>query len=469
MARPRRDKELLLEPPIVRHAELTPAPEDRVYLLFVAGAFVTALGGGFVLGVLTAFGETGVGGLGAHVPWLIQAHGWAQLQGWAGLFVAGMGLRLLPRFSGRRPLPGPVTAGIFVLLAGGMALRVAGQGVGPGGASEALLLAGCITAAVGALAFAVTIASVLRRARHRTEPWFAFATAGVCWWVAWAGLLLAAGVRGAANDAYVPVHLDDTSTWIVALGAVGNFIWAVQSRAVPIFFGRKTPPLRRAAMPGLLLNVGLLALLVSLWTDDATVRERLVGAGFVLAGAGIAVLAPMAGSIWGEADRLRPRARSAARFVIAGNLAALTAGVFLVWAGFLSLVSGDYEAFGLRDAARHAFGLGTITLLIAGMAQLVAPFFALRRVEAGGPALADRVAWWALLLALVGRVVSGLLSGISSLDARMHLAAAAGVLAWVGLAAFAAMAAHALSQERRRKALIAGNAEAARGRVRSEK
>ncbi|MCC6381407.1 MAG: hypothetical protein IT304_02810 [Dehalococcoidia bacterium] len=464
MASKRPDKELLLEPPIVRHAELTPAPEDRVYLLFVAGAFIAALGGGFVLGLLTALGETGLDGLDGDVPWLIQAHGWAQLQGWAGLFVAGMGLRLLPRFAGRRPLPGLLTAGVFVLLAGGMALRVAGQATGPGRASEALLLAGCVAAAAGAAAFATTVGAVLGRARHRHDPWFAFAAAGACWWVVWAGLLLAAGVRGAANDAFVPVHLDDTSTWIVALGAVGNFIWAVQSRAVPIFFGRKTPPLRRAALPGTLLQLGLLALLVSLWTDDPATRERLVGAGFVLAGAAIAVLAPLAGSIWGEADRLRPRARSAARFVIAGNLAALAAGLFLVWAGVLSLISGDYEAFGLRDAARHAFGLGTITLLIAGMAQLVAPFFALRRVEAGGPALADRVAWWGLLLALVARVLSGLLSGIAGLDARMHLAAAAGVLAWAGLAAFAGMAAHALSQERRRKALIAGNAEAARAR-----
>ena len=148
------------------------------------------------------------------------------------------------------------------------------------------------------------------------------------------------------------------------LGAVGNFIWSVQSRSVPIFFGRKTPTLRQVEIiPAAMLNSGVACIFAAGWLDA---NERLMNLGFALAGVALIWLAPRAGSCWGTAKRLRPRARAAARFVLAANLSAVVCGVLLLWA---SLLGGDY---GVHDAARHAFGLGVITMLIVGMAQLVA-------------------------------------------------------------------------------------------------
>ena len=87
MNRPGRTNEILLEPPLARHTDVVPAVEDRSYLLFIGGAMAMAVFAGFALAVVASLSASSVL-LEERLPWLIQAHGWAQLQGWAGLFVA---------------------------------------------------------------------------------------------------------------------------------------------------------------------------------------------------------------------------------------------------------------------------------------------------------------------------------------------------------------------------------------------
>ncbi|MBE0608348.1 MAG: hypothetical protein IH609_03140, partial [Dehalococcoidia bacterium] len=93
--------------------------------------------------------------------------------------------------------------------------------------------------------------------------------------------------------------------------------------------------------------------------------------------------------------------------------------------------------FAARDAARHVVGIGLVTMLILGMARLVAPVFALERTESGVPKLYERAPFWLLLGALALRGGSALLAEQISYDARMHWAAGAGVLAWLAIAIFA--------------------------------
>jgi hypothetical protein len=140
--------------------------------------------------------------------------------------------------------------------------------------------------------------------------------------------------------------------------------------------------------------------------------------------------------------------------VLAGNVAAVFAGVLLAWAGLDSCIRGEFAAFAVRDAARHAFGVGLITMLILGMVQLVAPVFALSRAEARPPALWERSVFWFLLAALVLRVVAALLLGHMDEAQRLHLTSASGVLAWVGLALFAVTIVRAIEREPRMKKLL---------------
>jgi uncharacterized membrane protein HdeD (DUF308 family) len=70
------------------------------------------------------------------------------------------------------------------------------------------------------------------------------------------------------------------------------------------------------------------------------------------------------------------------------------------------------------------------SVLIVAMARLLAPAFAVQRATGG--ATWDRPAWWLLLLSGAVRAFYGFVPGGS------WVLAAAGILAWLGLALFAA-------------------------------
>jgi uncharacterized membrane protein len=151
--------------------------------------------------------------------------------------------------------------------------------------------------------------------------------------------------------------------------------------------------------------------------------------------------------------------------VLFANRAAVVCGLLLIWAGIRTLGEGQFAAAGVRDAARHAFGVGVITLLIVGMAQLVAPFFALRRAESQRVWLVDHGIFWLLATAAILRVSAGLLLGHVDTDMRMHIAAVAGSLAWAGLVLFAITVFRAVRNEPRiRAALAVDTSRAARPR-----
>jgi len=438
--------EIALEPPLSRNAGVTPAVEDRSYLGFIAAALAAALGGGFLMAVWMPLAATGAVGGQGRVPWLIQAHGWVQVQGWAGLFVAGMAVRLMPRFAGRPPVGRNVTLPLLAALGLPVALRMTLQPWATGTLAEATAAAIGVLSAVGAAGVAAILAWTLGKGRKARDPWRYFAWAGTAWWAVLAAMLLTWGVRAARNEGLAPVAWDDVMTWVVLLGPIGNFIWSVQSRSVPIFFGRKTPTWRQAVVPGVAYNAGAALVALSLLFEGET-AARLSGSGMALAGAGMVWLPVIAGSVWGQAKRLRPRAKPAARFVLGANIAAVVAGVLLVWAGAQTALDAEYAEFAARDAARHVVGIGLVTMLILGMARLVAPVFALERTESGVPKLYERAPFWLLLGALVLRGGSALLAEQISYDARMHSAATAGALAWLAIAIFAVSVLRAVRAE----------------------
>lgn len=438
--------EIALEPPLSRNAGVTPAVEDRSYLGFIAAALAAALGGGFLMAVWMPLAATGAVGGQGRVPWLIQAHGWVQVQGWAGLFVAGMAVRLMPRFAGRPPVVRNVTLPLLAALGLPVALRMTLQPWATGTLAEATAAAIGVLSAVGAAGVAAILAWTLGKGRKARDPWRYFAWAGTAWWAVLAAMLLTWGVRAARNEGLAPVAWDDVMTWVVLLGPIGNFIWSVQSRSVPIFFGRKTPTWRQAVVPGVAYNAGAALVALSLLFEGET-AARLSGSGMALAGAGMVWLPVIAGSVWGQAKRLRPRAKPAARFVLGANIAAVVAGVLLVWAGAQTALDAEYAEFAARDAARHVVGIGLVTMLILGMARLVAPVFALERTESGVPKLYERAPFWLLLGALVLRGGSALLAEQISYDARMHSAATAGALAWLAIAIFAVSVLRAVRAE----------------------
>jgi len=415
------------------------AAEDPTYVWYVATALIIELIGGPAIGVLMYLARSGA--LPSHLPGLVQAHGSLQLLGWAGLFVAGMSQRLVPRLAGRPPVRSAALP-LLVLLAGGALLRALGQAVGnaPGGA---VALAGSLLSAAGMIGVAVVLAATLGQRRSPLAGWVVLAWSGCAWWGVWAILEVSGGVLGASQGGLIPAWFDEPAVLVVTLGAIGSFIWAIQSRMVPIFFGRKQPTLGAVAGPAVLYNLGLLVILLTL---VITAAGRGVGpdgsimsAGLGLVGVGVIWLAAGTGALTGVPHRLRAASRPLARFVVSADRWAVLAGVMWVAAFAGPLIYREAPHHNLTDAALHAFGTGVITMLIAGMVQMVAPVFARARIEAPPPGLVERSVWPLLWGATAARVAAALAGGYAGDDTFTVLAALSGVLGWAGLAALAGL------------------------------
>jgi len=409
--------------------------DDTTYVWYVATALIVELIGGPAIGVLMYLARSGVRF--SHLAVLVQAHGSLQLLGWGGLFVAGMTQRLVPRLAGRPPVRSAALP-LLGLLAGGAVLRAVGQVMGnaPGGT---VALAGSLLSAAGIIGVAGVLAATLRKRRSPMAGWVIFAWSGCAWWGVWAILEVSDGVMGASHGGLVPEWFDEPAVLVVTLGAIGSFIWAVQSRMVPIFFGRKQPTVGALAGPWALYNLGLLLILVTLIVTAAGQgvgpHGSIADAGLGLIGVGAIWLAAGTGAVTGVPHRLRAASRPLAHFVVSADRWAVVAG--LMWIGAFAgpLIYRATPRHNFTDAALHAFGTGVITMLIAGMVQMVAPVFARARIEGGPPGLLERSVWPLLWGATAARVAAALAGGY----AFTILAALSGVLGWAGLAALAGL------------------------------
>jgi hypothetical protein len=413
--------------------------DDTTYVWYVGTALIVELIGGPAIGVLMYLARSGV--LPSHLPELVQAHGSLQLLGWAGLFVAGMAQRLLPRLAGRPPVRAAALP-LLVLLAGGAVLRALGQVMGnaPGGT---VALAGSLISAVGMIGVAVVLAASLHHRRSPMAGWVVLAWSGCAWWGVWAILEASGGVLGASNGGLVPAWFDEPAVLVVTLGAVGSFIWAIQSRMVPIFFGRKQPTLGALAGPVVLYNLGLMVILLTLVMTGAGrgvgPGGSIMSAGLGLVGVGVIWLAAAVGAVTGVPHRLRAASRPLARFVVSADRWAVLAGVMWIVAFAGPLIYQGVPRHNFTDTALHAYGTGVITMLIAGMVQMVAPVFARARIEARPPGLVERSVWPLLWGATAARVAAALAGGYAGDDTFTVLAALSGVLGWAGLAALAGL------------------------------
>mgnify|MGYP007111999570 CR=1 FL=1 len=156
-----RTSDIAIEPPTAAGPGIVRAVEDRSYLGFIAAALASVLFGGLVFAVWIPLTMSGTVGGAGRLAWMVQAHGWVQVQGWAGLFVAGMAIRLIPRFAGRRPVPRRVTIPLLAVLAVPVVLRIALQTTARGGTADVVAMAIGVTTAAGAIGVAAVLAVTL--------------------------------------------------------------------------------------------------------------------------------------------------------------------------------------------------------------------------------------------------------------------------------------------------------------------
>jgi hypothetical protein len=435
---------------------------DSLHVPFIAVALAIAILGGFALAViLPARMALGVAGerWGAYA----QVHGHLQAVGFVGLFIVGVGYRLVANFAGKPAVRYPSLVPLSLwLIVSGVLLRMVGQPSAAGHTAFAVLMsAGACLELLGAACFAVNIYATLRPfPRHDAAA--LFFTAGAAWFLVQA-LLGAWWVVVAAYDRSTLLSPAPNGLLVLLqfFGFHLMFILGVGVRSFPVFFAMTRPSARMVAVPFALTQVGLAsATLAGMIAATSTMRvDWLQNAGMVALAVGVGWVAAYTGW-WRPPTRIRPASRPFA-LTLQPALAWLTIACAIVLAGSLrSLARGSLPPWNELDAVRHIIAAGVVLTTIVAMAQLVLPEFASERFSGRQGAWRGIALGGLLTLATLLRIGGRFLAGAVPPDVINWAMASSGAIALSVMLVFAVLFARGVRHHRalreRFEALAAG-------------
>lgn len=416
--------------------------EEHQYAPFVAGAIFFGLVVGFPLGLTLAHASAQESTLGGRWQALTQVHGHLQLAGWVGLFVMGMGFRLVPRFTGVRVRPAALVPVTFLLVAGGLLLRALAQPFADEGPLAALFVAAAVLEAAGGLAFCAAIVRCLALGRREQFLYSPFFGAGAAW-LAVAAVLTVVFVADAAGDptTVIPSTRSNALTFVWLYGFILMFIFAVSLRTFPIFFQRPTAQPQITLAAWAFANAGVAAYAAAfIWRSyDHSADVRLLQTvGFLAVGVALLILLGVLRIFEGTPHRLRLSARRSMRFVRSAYFWLLVAAGLQAFFSVRALLDESLPTHFETDAVRHFLALGFVTTMIIGMALLVLPRLAMRRAQAQPARIVAPIILILLHAATAARGVGSLIANEAELESGYWTMSGAGVFAVVAMAVFAA-------------------------------
>jgi len=391
-----------------------------VTVLFLASSFAIAVTAGFGLGTWLLLHAT----IGVPLPdatWsaLVQVHGHAQLVGFAGLLVMGIGHRILPRFRGSDDVPTGEILLSFALVALGLLLRPAQVWADLPARPELLLASGAAELA-GMLVYARLALGTLARGTNPHRPDELFLAAGAMFGVVGAMWTLVALAPAITGGPVLDPDADRAAIVALLLGFVASHVIGVSLRVAPAFIAAPpaSPRLVTVAAAAWVTGV-ILATLGGPWGPLV-----LLGTAAVL----VRAIGPFGRSI---AVREVPAPARLVRLAFRGAYAWLIAGIALIAAG--SIVDAPLA---LSTAGRHALALGFMTQIVFGVGSRLIP------AVTGGRALSSTAVRAAIVLINVAAIlrVPFELVGPSTTVTAIALAAS-GPIALAALLVFAAAAA----------------------------
>lgn len=411
------------------------ARDDRTFPWYIGAALAVAVGGGFLLALLVPLAAWLGWDWGVRWRALVQAHGHLQVAGWVGLFIAGMGFRLVPRFAGE-PLRFPaVTLPALVLLAAGLTGRAVAQPWLDVPGMRLLLAAAALAELAGAALFAASVVATLRPVLGTFAP-APLLVLGAAGFVAQALLGLRWLLPLTADAPSIPANRDAALLSLQFFAFLLPFVLGVSLRALPVFFKRAAPSPRRLQLLAAALGLGAVLHAGAALLVEGAAGVRLQQAGALLIAAAVAAAIACTG-VWRAPERLRPSARRAALLIQTAYLWLAVAAASMAVSAVPALVRGRAVPPYQVDAMRHVLALGVFSTLIMGMAQLVLPWLAMRRQRPS----AIRIETWTLWALLVGatalRAAGALLEGEGAGAGRFGVMAAGGALGIVAVALFA--------------------------------
>ena len=336
---------------------------SRLLMAYISSGLVFMLLPGTFLGVWNLLQISGRESAASVSPAWLQAHGHAQVFGWVGSFILGIGFYSIPKLRGAtKPAFGAAWA-CWAMWTIGVAARWAAN-VYAWQWRLLLPLSGVLELAAFLIFFrAVSQHRPEDSGKDRLEPWI---------WVvisASTGLMLAliANLAGSIYLAFrgtspaLPHSLDQRYLVLVAWGFLVPFVWGFSTKWMPVFLGLK--PLR----PGLLLSAlvvnfaGVVLALVG-WGAEATV---LFVVGVALAIAALRMFEPAR-----QEAKTRGVHRSFPFFV------RMAYGWLLV-AALLGVGAALWDSSGgIWGASRHALTVGFIAVMVFCVGQRILPAFA---------------------------------------------------------------------------------------------
>jgi hypothetical protein len=432
--------------------ERTAHRPEPPYRLFIATSLAVAVGGGFVLALLLPLARALAWDWGRSWQPAAQAHGQLQLGGFVAIFIAGMALRMMPRFSGRPLAFASTGAAIAPLLAAAVLLRAAALPAADGAGRDVVLVAGAVLGAAGALLFAAIVWGTLlsRESRAEATAWFFLLGAAA---LAAQSVLLLALTAEMVRDSLemLPPAKDEALVTLQLYAFAVMFIGGVGTRAVPTLTGNERPQAAARVAAFALAAGAAVASGAEAWSGFRGASEALARAadvGLLTAAGGVAALAWGTGVVRPRADRVAAASHLPFWFVRAGVGWMVIGAGLLAWYAAHALHDGRPPDSFEADAARHTFTLGVVTMLILGMGMLLLPEFAGRRLQRPN----ERVLPTAMLVALNAAVVLRVWPAMRGLhwlsDDRYWPMAASGALAEAAVLAFALMFAQSAWEQR---------------------
>ena len=357
-----------------RHSSLSPAQImevarareaslSRLLMVYISSGLVFMLLPGTFLGVWNLLQISGRESAGSISPAWIQAHGHAQVFGWIGSFILGIGFYSIPKLRGAtKPGFGAAWA-CWAMWTIGVAVRWAAN-VYAWQWRLLLPLSGVLELA----AFLIFFSAVSQHrpedsGKSRLEPWI---------WVvisASTGLMLTL-IANLAACFYLAVRsaspalshiLDQRYLVLVAWGFLVPFVWGFSTKWMTVFLGLK-PVRPRLLLGALVVNFAGVVLTLLGWGGEAT-------AFFVVSTAlAIAALRMF------ESARQEPKTRGVhASFPFFVRMAY---GWLLV-AALLGVGAAVWDSSGgIWGASRHALTVGFIAVMVFCVGQRILPAFA---------------------------------------------------------------------------------------------
>ncbi|MGB6393312.1 MAG: NnrS family protein [Candidatus Acidiferrales bacterium] len=335
----------------------------RLLMAYISSGLVFMLLPGTFLGVWNLLQISGRESVASVSPAWLQAHGHAQVFGWIGSFIFGIGFYSIPKLRGTaKPAVGAAWA-CWAMWTAGVAMRWCANIYG--WEWRVVLPISSVLELAAFLIFFRTVARHRPRSsgNGRIEPWT---------WVvisASIGLMLALVANAAAciylalrgTSPALPHTLDQRYLALLTWGFLVPFVWGFSTKWMPVFLGL------RAARPRLLLgalavNFAGVALTLAGWGRMATI--------FFVAGTCLAIAA------LGMFERAVREAKTRGVHGSFPFFIRMAYGWLLVAASLGAGAAIWDSSGGIWGASRHALTVGFIAVMVMCVGQRVLPAFA---------------------------------------------------------------------------------------------